>query len=193
MSEKMNIPSEKNFKLSKVKLVPDGGLEAQYQVNEVVGNETYMNEYHVKDAKEIHPDLKSLFRDLKPVVGRVLGVTSFLSFLEGDDIKLTEAKMKSARAFANELLSNIEVRGISFSGEDENVGVIITSIFTTSNGLKTCINTPRIKLANISFGFEEELESICGQVEQEVYEFLFKGKKAQLSLFGDGTETEQND
>ncbi len=34
------------------------------------------------------------------------------------------------------------------------------------------------------FGFEEELEEIVADIENEVYAFLFKGKKAQLELFG---------
>ena len=77
------------------------------------------------------------------------------------------------------------------------MGVVITAVYTTANGLKTCINTPRIKMATISFGFEEELEEIVGKIEREVYAYLFDGKQAQLSLFGaDGNanpETNAND
>lgn len=35
-----------------------------------------------------------------------------------------------------------------------------------------------------TFGFEEELENIVCDIENEVYEFLFEGKKAQMDLFG---------
>lgn len=35
-----------------------------------------------------------------------------------------------------------------------------------------------------TFGFEEELENIVCDIENEVYAFLFEGKKAQLELFG---------
>lgn len=183
-NEVMNIPSEKNFSLEKVKLAKDGGLEAQYEVAETNGGESYVNNYHVTNGKEIHPDLKQLFKDLRPIVARVFGMTSFLSMLESPDMKLAESKLIQARGFADEILSNIDVRGVSYSGQDDNVGVIITSVYTTGNGLKTCINTPRIKLATVSFGFEEELEMIVGNIEREVYQFLFKGKQAQLSLFG---------
>lgn len=192
-NEVMNIPSEKNFSLEKVKLAKDGGLEAQYEVVESKGGESYVNNYHVTNAMEIHPDLKQLFKDLRPIVARTLGMTSFLSMLESPDMKLNDAKLRQAREFAEEILSNIDVRGVSYSGEDDNVGVVITSVFTTMNGLKTCINTPRIKLATVSFGFEEELEKIVGDIEREVYEFLFRGKQAQLSLFGQEQEQEQKD
>lgn len=183
--------SENNFALEKVKLVPDGGLEATYVVTEVKGEAAYVNNYHVKNAMDVHPDLKGLFNDLRPIVARVFGITSFLSFVEDKDNKIAKDIQEKARDFADELLGNIEVRGVSYSGKDDNVGVVITAIYTTSNGLKTCINTPRLKMATISFGFEEELETIVGKIEREVYQYLFAGKQAQLSLFGaDGEASE---
>ena len=57
-------------------------------------------------------------------------------------------------------------------------------LFTVSNNQKTAINSPRLKFNTETFGFEEELEAIVADIENEVYAFLFKGKKAQLELFG---------
>ena len=93
-------------------------------------------------------------------------------------------KSKVSRDFADEMLKNIEVRGVSFSGQDDNVGVVLTGLFTVSNNQKTAINSPRLKFNTETFGFEEELEEIAADIETEVYAFLFKGKKAQLELFG---------
>lgn len=187
--EKVNVPTLKNFNLSKVKLLPDGGLKADYQVTETINGEPSVTDYQANVSRDIHPDLKGLFEDLRPIVARVFNVTSFLTFLASDEIKLPAAKMELARNFAKEIEAKIEVRGVSFSGADDNVGVVITAVFETPNGLKTCINTPRIKMAQISFGFEEELEAITEKIKSEVYEFLFNGKQAQLSLFGQpGTE-----
>lgn len=180
----MLIPSESAFSLSKVKLVKDGGLEVHYEVTEVIGSEAYTNKYHVINTKDIHPDLFNLFKSLTPIMGRIFKVTSFLSMVEADEFKATKKQNESARSFAERCLDDIEIRGISLSGQDDNVGVIITGIFTVANGLKTCINSPRIKMSVESFGFEEELENIISDIEQEVYEYLFKGKKAQLELFG---------
>ena len=100
-------------------------------------------------------------------------------------MKLPESKKMLARNFADELLAKIEVRGVAWSGTGDNTGVVITSVFETPNGLKTCINTPRIKMATISFGFEEELETIVESIKKEVYAYLLKGKQAQMSLFGE--------
>lgn len=183
--EQKTIPTEKNYNLSKVKLNPNGGLQADYQVTETVGGEPSVTDYHASVSRDIHPDLRGLFEDLRPIVARVFNITSFLTFLDSDEIKLSESKKMLARAFADELIAKIDVRGVSWSGTDDNTGVVITAVFETPNGLKTCINTPRIKMATISFGFEEELEKIVEAIKTEVYQFLFNGKQAQLSLFGE--------
>ena len=183
MSEKketanvMPIPSEKSFALSKVKTLKDGGLDVHYEVTETIGNESYTNKYHVESAKDIHPDLRECFDRLRPIMGRIFNITSFLSMVETDDFKANKNQKEVARNFADEMLKNIEVRGVSYSGQDDNVGVVLTGLFTVSNNQKTAINSPRLKFNTETFGFEEDIEN-------EVYAFLFKGKKAQLELFG---------
>jgi hypothetical protein len=190
MSEKketanvMPIPSEKSFALSKVKTLKDGGLDVHYEVTETIGNESYTNKYHVESAKDIHPDLRECFDRLRPIMGRIFNITSFLSMVETDDFKANKNQKEVARNFADEMLKNIEVRGVSYSGQDDNVGVVLTGLFTVSNNQKTAINSPRLKFNTETFGFEEELEEIVADIENEVYAFLFKGKKAQLELFG---------
>lgn len=184
----MVIPSEKMFTLTKVKTLKDGGLDVHYEVTETIGTESYTNKYHVESAKDPHPDLMRCFDSLRPIMGRVFNITSFLSFLDTPDAKATIKLKNLARDFADGMLQNIEVRGVSYSGKDDNVGVVLTGLFTVSNNQKTCINTPRIKFSVESFGFEEELEGIVSAIEREVYAFLFKGKKAQLELFGSDGE-----
>lgn len=184
----MLIPSEKAFALSKVKTLKDGGLDVHYEVTETIGNESYTNKYHVESAKDIHPDLLDCFDRLRPIMGRIFNITSFLSMVETSDFKATKKQSELSRDFADEMLKNIEVRGVSFSGQDDNVGVVLTGLFTVSNNQKTAINSPRLKINTETFGFEEELENIVCDIENEVYEFLFEGKKAQLELFGADSE-----
>lgn len=182
-SELMPIPTEKAFSLSKVKVSKDGGLDVHYEVTEVVGNESYTNKYHVESAKDIHPDLRRLFENLRPIMGRIFNYTSFLTLIETPELKISEKAKIAAREFADETLKNIDVRGVSFSGQDDNVGVVLSGVYTVSNNQKVAINSPRLKYNTHTFGFEEELEEIAGDIENEVYAFLFKGKKAQLELF----------
>lgn len=180
----MPVPTKEKFSLAKVKLLKDGGLDVHFEVTEVVGNESYTNKYHVLSAKDIHPDLRKLFKDLCPIMGRVFNITSFKSMIATPDFKATKKQIEIADSFANECLGNIEVKGVSLSGQDDNVGVVLTGLFTVSNNQKTAINTPRMKYAVETFGFEEELENIVCDIENEVYEFLFDGKRAQMDLFG---------
>lgn len=180
----MPIPTKEKFSLSKVKLLKDGGLDVHYEVTEVVGNENYTNKYHVESAKDIHPDLRDCFDRLRPIMGRIFNITSFLSMVETPDFKATKKQSELSRDFADEMLKNIEVRGVSLSGQDDNVGVVLTGLLIVSNNQKTAINSPRLKFNTETFGFEEELEEIAADIENEVYAFLFKGKKAQLELFG---------
>lgn len=102
--------------------------------------------------------------------------------VETSDFKATKKQSELSRDFADEMLKNIEVRGVSFSGQDDNVGVVLTGLFTVSNNQKTAINSPRLKFNTETFGFEEELEAIVADIENEVYAFLFKGKKAPIGI-----------
>lgn len=184
--------TKKNFTLSKVKIVKDGGLDVHYDAAEAAGNEVYIDNVHRTSAKDIHPDLKQLFKDLSPIVARVFGLTSFLSMVEIKEFKATASQKETARQLGDELINKVEVRGISLSGKDANYGVVITAVLEVLNGQKTAINTPIIKFAKVTHGFEEELEEIVDKIKDEVYLFLFKGKKAQLELFGDyEDQTEQ--
>lgn len=180
----MLIPSEKAFALSKVKTLKGGGLDVHYEVTETIGDEIYTNKYHVESAKDIHPDLRDCFNRLRPIMGRIFNITSFLSIVETPDFKATKKQNELSRDFADEMLKNIKVRGVSFSGQNDNVGVVLTGSFTVSNNQKTAINSPRLKFNTKVFGFEKELEEIAADIETEVYDFLFKNKKAQLELFG---------
>ena len=185
------IPTEKDFNLSKVKVLPKGGIQAEYQVTQSVDGEASLIDRNETCSRDVHPDLTGLFEDLRNIVARTFNITSFLSLLESDEMKLPETKNMMAREFADELIQKIEVRGVSWSGTGDKSGVVITAVYETANGLKTCINTPRIVLATISFGFEEELEAIVESIKKEVYAYLFKGKQAQLSLFGQPTTGEE--
>lgn len=188
----METPSEKNFKLSKVKIGKGGGLDVHFETQEAIGNEVYTEKHHLESAKDVHPDLEQLFKDLRPIVGRIFNLTSFLSLIETPDFKATAKQKEFSRGFADDLLENIEVRGVSLSGEKDNVGVVITSVLTILKGQKTAINTSRIKFATENYGFEEQLENIIANIEKEAYLFLFKGKKAQLELFDGNGDAAEN-
>lgn len=189
--EQAVIPAKENFSLLKVKLQRGGGLDVHYDVMEVVGNENYTNKYHVSSAKDIHPDLRNLFKDLCPIMGRMFNFTSFKTMIASTDFKATREQAEFADAFAEECIGNIEVTGVSLSGHGDGAGVVLTGLLTVSGSHKTKINTPLIRCNVEEFGFEEELKNIVCGIESEIYGYLFEGKKGKLELFGaDGTGSE---
>lgn len=179
----MKTPSENAFALSKVKVISGGGLDVHFEVEEACGAEVYRENYHLSSSKEIHPDLKSLFDQLKPIMARVYHLSFFRSLLETPDFKATKKQQELAEKAFKEVLRKLDVTGISLSGKDNNVGVVLTGTFTADSNQKMAINSHRMKFSDTRYGFEEEMEAIIGKIETEVYAFLFKNKRAQLELF----------
>lgn len=179
----MKTPSEKGFALNKVKVISGGGLDVHFEVEESCGSEIYNEHYHLSSTKEIHPDLRKLFEKLRPIMARVYHLSFFRTLLDMPEFKATKAQRELAEIAFGEVINKISVTGIYMSGKDDNVGVVITGTFTADSNQKMSINSHRMKFIDTRYGFEEELEEICGDIESEVYAFLFKNKKAQLELF----------
>ena len=183
------VPNKANFSLEKVKLTKTGGLDVHYSVNEKLGAEFYSNKYHIMSSKDVHPDLRKLFCKLNPIVARVFNLQSFMTEVIEDSVfDASEMQKSIARDYAEACVDRISVRGISISGKDENQGVTIAGVYETDELIKTSICTPKINYATEVFGFESELEDIVFDIEDEVYQYLFEGKKAQLELFGDSVK-----
>ena len=184
----MKTPSEKAFNLCKVKVVSGGGLDVTFEVEEAIGAEVYRENYHLASSKEIHPDLQKLFDRLKPIMARVYHLSFFRSLLETPDFKATKKQKELAEEAFKEVIAKLNVTGVALSGKDDNVGVILTGTFTADSNQKMAINSHRMKFSDTRYGFEEEMEEIIGEIESEVYAFLFKNKKAQLTLFDEHGE-----
>ena len=184
----MKTPSEKAFSLTKVKVISGGGLDVTFEVEETIGAEIYRENYHLASSKEIHPDLQKLFNRLKPIMARVYHLSFFRSLLETPDFKATKKQKELAEEAFKEVIAKLTVTGVALSGKDDNVGVILTGTFTADSNQKMAINSHRMKFSDTRYGFEEEMEEIIGEIESEVYAFLFKNKKAQLTLFDEHGE-----
>lgn len=177
-------PSEGQFSISKVKLKKDGVIDLHYEVTETVGQESYTNKYHLESAKDVHPDMRELFKNLKPIVSRIFKLTSFQSVVSAPDFKATAKQKEAADSYADEVTNGVHVTGLSYGGTGDNVKVVLTALYTVANNQKVAINTPAIRVEGESWGFEEQLQEIVAAVEKEVYQFLYEGKKAQLEIFG---------
>lgn len=179
----MKTPSENAFYLSKVKVISGGGLDVHFEVEENCGAEVYRENYHLSSSKDIHPDLQKLFDKLKPIMAQVFYLTFMNTLIAKPEFKATAKQKELSDKAKDEIIDKLNVIGVSLSGKDDNVGVVLTGTITAASNQKMAINSHRMKFADTLYGFEEELEQIVGDIERETYMFLFKGKKAQLEIF----------
>lgn len=108
-SKTIQIPAKGNFSLNKVKMLKDGGLDVHYEVTEVIGTESYRNHYHLDSAKDVHSDLRALFDNLRPIMGRMFNITSFLSMVEAKEFKATKEQQNKARDMLSSWLESNSV------------------------------------------------------------------------------------
>lgn len=180
----MKQPSKTAFNLSKVKLISGGGLSAKYELEAVIGAETYHSNHVEESTKQPHPDLENCFEKMAPMVAQILGFTVAKDLAYKLEFKADAKQKELLGNYVHQMTEKINVSGVSISGKGDKIGVVITSIFTVDNKQKIAINTPRIMLKAQTRGFEEELEKLIEEIKDEVYDFLFNGKVANPEMFG---------
>ena len=116
------------------------------------------NKVRIECDEYTHPDLRNLFGKLQPLVAQVFQLSELQSGL-------------------------VVVTGIGIAGKEENKGCVISGEYITVSGQPTKICTPRIKFSESYYGFEAQLQDIANALQHEVYEYLFKGKKAELESY----------
>ena len=181
----MAIPPEQNFKLSKVQLKDNGCIKVNYEICESVGDIEYTNKYKIESTKEIHPDMKHLFDCLVDVLADTCNVYKLLDTVCLSKFEATEEQKAIAREETEATTERITVKSITLSGKDDNAGCIISGEMEVKGGLKVTLITPRLKYNEEIFGFEHELGDVLTALQQEIYAYLFQGKKAELEVFGD--------
>lgn len=180
----MKQPSKTAFNLSKIKLISGGGLSVKYELEAVIGAETYHSNHVEESTKQPHPDLEECFQKMAPMVAQILGFTVAKDLAYKLEFKADAKQKELLGNYVYQMTEKIRVSGIAISGKGDKIGVVITSIFTVDNKQKIALNTPRIMLKAVTRGFEEELETLIETIREEAYEFLFNGKVANPEMFG---------
>lgn len=178
------------FTLKKVQLTKYDGLEISYSNAEETLSREEQNDpvdYKVKSLATPHPDLVNLFGMLNVVVADIFGMADF------DELKLAihvdEIAYKAGNAelmlkLHSDIYDRIKVKGIEYAAGQS---VILYWEWIAKNETITKLATPRIKLDSEVFGFEDYLSEIAQRIHEETYAYI-KGKRAQLSLFGEDVE-----
>ena len=180
----MAVPSESSFKLSKVQLQGNGSVKVNYEICESVGGIEYTNKYKIESTKEIHPDMKHLFDCLVDVLADTCNVYKLVDTVCLSKFEATDEQKAIAREELEAIIEGMTVKSVTLSGKDDNVGCIISGEMEVKHGLKATLISPRLKYNEEIFGFEHELGTMLTALQKEIYAYLFKGKRAQLELFG---------
>lgn len=156
---------EKSFELKSFKF-DAFGAECKYRVSATDDdNVTMEQDFHVKVSRPIHLDLETLFeKDLRDVMVHLFDNTEYT----------VELDMGNSR---------IAVNGISFAGENENIGISITGAIRAKCG-KIVFKTPRIKYLAGDSETHAKLTVFANAVVEEVKQYLFEGKTEEMGLFG---------
>ncbi len=173
-------PKKDSFKLKMAKSKDKASLDFEGIAMLTADNESYEIPYKGPQPIVPHPDLLSLFDKLIIRLGSFYGYTLFESLVNGSNFSASAAQKKYAKQFTEEMISKISVNGISFSGKERDKVVIMG----TYEG--NAINTKPLHFGNQEYG--EELQEICDKIEEEVYEYVFMNKKAQLDMFPEDEE-----
>lgn len=176
----------KNFKLKKVKLLKGDGLEAHWISAETEGAETFNSENLKKSTKDIHPDLTTKIRSLDEIVMAIRGYNDFKLVLESSMFGANGAQKAAIEKTLHSIKERVDVSGISINGDDEKKKVSITFKFEEDSKQVVGSSTHAIYLSQEKYGYEEDLQNIVEEIEDEVYAYLFEGKRSQQQIqFGE--------
>lgn len=171
---------KEDFELLKVKFNANG-LEVNFKANkhDEQGHKSELL-FNVTSPVICHPELLIFKTKLREYLMRSVGLYKLhdiaMKYLKGDQ------KDKVAEAFGD-MVYETEVMSVSKSGQDQLEGIIISGKMTNLMEGKTAINSPRMVFSSDKMGFEDDVETLYFELEEEVYAYIFENKKAQLDLF----------
>ena len=188
---------KKNVTLHKVKTLNGGGLEATYRELIREDNTEHIDEHSKKSPVDPHPDLTDQLEELKTILARCYNINTIDLLRTSPNLDQQEKEAFEIVAslidkMALESMKKITVTGVNITGEKaegtDKRAIVITGKLYQANGSQIAMNSPRIKMNQDQFGFEDQVATIIEKLEEEVRAYIFDGKKAQLDLFDDQEE-----
>lgn len=149
-----------NFELKKFK-VKNGKVVTDYIYRHDENPDAEFREYKgVVIPLQPHPDLLMLFSQLREYLLRDYYIEP-----------------------SAENLMQVEISSVGLSGSDETYGCIINGVLDGLNGGRLALNSSRIVFSKDESGIEQEVEVIIDSIIDESFKYLFKGKRADPTLF----------
>ena len=177
-----------NFELKRVKFIPNG-LEVDYNDCMNVDGETVKTFHKVKNPEYPHPDLPNAAGKLRGYIVRLMGLMNFANITYLSDLSKQDKELdKQFKDFFEIQATRITIREI-VRDEEKNT-VIIKYEFTDIDLSLFKMQTPKINLEGEILKFEIDMNTDLEGMKHEIFDYLFKGKRSQLSMFGDIAEAD---
>lgn len=177
-----------NFELKRVKFIPNG-LEVDYNDCMNVDGETVKTFHKVKNPGYPHPDLRNEARKLRGYIVRIMGIMNFANITYLSDLSKQDKELdKQFKDFFEIQATRIMIREI-VRDEEKNT-VIIKYEFIGTDLSRFKMQTPKINLEGEILKFEIDMNTDLEGMKHEIFDYLFKGKRSQLSMFGEIAEAD---
>mgnify|MGYP005889415861 FL=1 len=177
-----------NFELKRVKFITNG-LEVDYNDCMNVDGETVKTFHKVKTPEYPHPDLQNEAGKLRGYIVRLMGLMNFANITYLSDLSKQDKELdKQFQDFFEIQATRIIIREI-VRDEEKNT-VIIKYEFTGTDLSLFKMQTPKINLEGEILKFEIDMNTDLEGMKHEIFDYLFKGKRAQLSMFGEIAEAD---
>lgn len=171
--------NNKAVNIKKLVLMDGLGLAFVYDERvELKKNETHWVEVSKKSPIQRHPDLDTQVDKLKIHVARIFGILAIGMYKPEADMTDREKKL------LEEVIGNMEIIGITYSGTEEHPSVVISAKkYVFGDKQVVAMVTPNIHLGKGVYEYEHDLQVALEEVREEAFEYIFKRKYAQLDLF----------
>jgi hypothetical protein len=174
--QKGRIMPREDFKLTKFKLNKDG-VTITHHVNGVTSADITA----IVEA-EPHPDLISKMDQLKLFMASRLGLLSGWDFAR-DNLKKNPNALTRAIQGHKDIVKMMNVNGLTFVGSGETYGVMITGSIKVPIKGSTGLSVPKISFdGGNELGYEDDVEQICEEITDEIYNYLILRKKGQTNI-----------
>lgn len=185
---KIQIKTQNEFTLNKVKFPGSGGLEVDFQLETVGQDGKSVANLNYTCDDQPHPTLLEILEEMKYAVAFSANLIAPIDVMlkEGNAILDPKIKKKTLNdqreSLKAQLFKDVRVTGISFNHNNEGYKVKITGGFDSPLGY-SAINTPAIGFQEDKHGFEVALEDALERLQVEVFEYIANNKRAQLDMF----------
>lgn len=166
------------FDLKKFKITKDGVDVTHHESGTEAGEITKKGEVLP------HPDLQAKLDELSIYMADRLGLLEGWNFSR-DQLKSSKPKLEKAIEGHDAVVQRMNPNGLTFTGEGDLAGVLITGSIRVPITGSTGLTVPKITFGKETLGYEKEVEELCEEIKKEVYAYRYQGKKAQQSLGDD--------